>query len=294
MRIINIISPLAVPTFFAVSGFLFFNKKRDSTDLWKYVWRVFKLYLVWSCIYLPLVLFSYYKKEMLNIRGVADYLQHFVFSGSYYHLWYLPSLIVAIVLTFFVSRKIDNNILFIIATVLFIVGTLVDTYSFISPLLAWKTYKVFFLTTRNGLFFGFPFVAIGKIIADNKHENKHIMMIMSMLAMAFEGYYLSFIVNKEIVNMQMNSLLLVPILLIFTLNLPRKNVKGVLLRKTSTLVFCAHPIAITLIGRYFSGIQGTFFVMLVTIIGSLMIAKLTNRISILNHNKFKSYTQKLA
>lgn len=108
MRIMNVVSPLGVPTFFAVSGFLFFNKERNSNSLWKYVWRVSKLYLVWTIIYLPLIIRSYQKKGMLNVCGMLDFARQFLFSGSYYHLWFLPSLIVAIIFVYFISKKVDN------------------------------------------------------------------------------------------------------------------------------------------------------------------------------------------
>ena len=282
MRIMNIVSPLGVPLFFAISGFLFFQKKRDSKDLWKYVWRVLKLYLVWTVIYFPFVLRSYYKNEMLNTAGIVDYLQQFIFSGSYYHLWFLPSLIVAIILMYAISKKIDNKKILVISAVLFIIGTLVDTYSFLSPVLSWSTYEAIFLTTRNGLFFGFPFVAIGKIIAENQYKAKGGIMLLSIVAMIVEGYYLSFIVRKPIVNMSINSLLFVPLLLFFVLNLPRIKVDGKLIRRASTLIFCAHPIVIFLIGHFIKGTIGTFLVLLVTVAGSLIGTKLSDRIKAIN------------
>lgn len=193
--IINVVSPLGVPTFFAVSGFLFFNKVRNSNSICNYVWRVSKLYLVWTIIYLPLILHEYQKKDMLNVAGMLDFTQQFLFSGSYYHLWFLPSLIVAIIAVYFISKKIDNDKLLIISVILFAVGTLVDTYSFFSPVFTWKAYKAISLTTRNGLFFGIPYVAIGKFIADNKCEIKKGMIFLSMTVIILEGYYLSFVVD---------------------------------------------------------------------------------------------------
>ena len=282
MRIMNVVSPLGVPIFFAISGFLFFNKERNTESLWKYVWRVSKLYLVWTIVYLPLVFRSYQKNDMLNVAGMLDFAQQFLFSGSYYHLWFLPSLIVAIIFVYFISKKIDNCQLLIISVVLFIVGTLVDTYSFLSPVFTWKAYKAIFLTTRNGLFFGIPYVAIGKIIADNKCEIKRGMVLLSITAVILEGYYLSFVVDKPIVNMSLSSLFFVPTLVIFALNLPPIKIDGKLLRKASTLIFCAHPIAITLVGHFTKGLTGTLMVLMVSVVFSLMGAKLSERIKALN------------
>lgn len=282
MRIMNVVSPLGVPIFFTISGFLFFNKERNSNSLWKYVWRVSKLYLVWTIIYLPLIFRSYQKNGMLNAAGMLDFAQQFLFSGSFYHLWFLPSLIAAIIFVYFISKKIDNYKLLIISVVLFIVGTLVDTYSFLSPVFTWKAYKAIFLTTRNGLFFGIPYVAIGKIIADNKCEIKRGMMLLSITAVILEGYYLSFVVDKPIVNMSLSSLFFVPTLVIFALNLPPIKIDGKLLRKASTLIFCAHPISITLVGHFTKGLTGTLMVLMVSVVFSLMGAKLSERIKAIN------------
>lgn len=282
MRIMNIISPVGVPLFFAVSGFLFFQKKRDSEDLRKYVWRVLRLYLVWSVIYFPIVLLSYYKRNMLNVTGIVDYLQQFIFSGSYYHLWYLPSLITAIVLIYFISNRIDNKKLFVISVVLFIVGTLVGTYSHLSPLFSWSAYRKIFLTTRNGLFFGFPFVTIGKIIAENRYKTRYDMMLLSILVMFVEGFYLAFIVKKPIVNMSISSLFFVPMVLILVINLRPLKVNGQLLRKASTLIFCVHPLVIVFVGHFIKGLTGTLTVLIVTVICSLIAVKLSERNKAIN------------
>ena len=76
MGLMNVLSPVAVPTFFAVSGFLFFRKERSTSDLWKYVWRVAKLYVIWTLIFLPLVIRGYYLKNMFNMLGLIDFLSN--------------------------------------------------------------------------------------------------------------------------------------------------------------------------------------------------------------------------
>lgn len=42
MKLMNILSPIAVPTFFMISGYLFFYKNRSCKDLRKYLWRILK------------------------------------------------------------------------------------------------------------------------------------------------------------------------------------------------------------------------------------------------------------
>ena len=97
-----------------------------------------------------------------------------------------------------------------IAVVLFITGTLVETYSYLSTYLSWVSYKSIFLTTRNRLFFGLSFIAIGKVIAENNYKTKWWLLITSVLATMAEGYYLVFGINKVIVYVNILSLILVP------------------------------------------------------------------------------------
>ena len=55
---------LAVPFYFVVSGFFFFRKwdpdeeEANEAHFKRYEWRILKLYLIWSVIYLPYVIWN--------------------------------------------------------------------------------------------------------------------------------------------------------------------------------------------------------------------------------------------
>lgn len=283
MGLMNVLSPVAVPTFFAVSGFLFFRKKRSTSDLWKYVWRVAKLYVIWTLIFLPLVIRGYYLKNMFNMLGLIEFLQNFFFSGAYFHLWFLPALIMAIVFVFYSSKKLSNRSMIILALVLFIVGTLVDTYSFVSPLFNWAEYKAIFLTTRNGIFFGIPFVVIGKLIAEKQYKPQMSMVITSVVLLVLEGIYLTVILKKAVVNMSLCSIMMVPIILAWILNAPNPQIDGGKYRKMSTLIFCFHPIAIFWVGHFIKGYIGTIVVLIVTVLGCYAIIVLSRKFKVLEN-----------
>ena len=284
MGIMNIISPVAVPTFFSISGFLFFRKERNSEDLWRYVWRVAKLYFIWTLIFLPLILFNYLKNEMLNVSGLVDFTQKLLFDGSYYHLWFLPSLIIAIIVTFYFSKILNNKALIVMAGILFILGTYVDTYSFISPLLSWEHYKAIFLTTRNGIFFGFPFVIIGKSIADAHYNKPRIsLLIVSVAGTIIEGVYLSFILDKSIVSMSLSSLITIPMILSFALHSANPQIDCRIFRQSSTLIFCLHPMSIWFISHFFKGYAGAAIVLIITVIIAFAICKFSKNFKLLSN-----------
>lgn len=283
MGIMNILSPIAVPTFFAVSGFLFFIKKRNVSDLWKYVWRVAKLYLIWTLIYLPFIACEYYSRNMVNINGIIDFLKNFFFSGSYFHLWFLPALFVAIVLVFCGSKRLSDRSMIILSIVLFVIGTLVDTYSSLSSMLTWSGYKAIFITTRNGVFFGLPFVVIGKLVAERRYEPKISALIVSLILLLIEGVYLTTVLNKDVVNMSLSSIIVVPTILIFVLNRPSPQIDSKEYRKMSTLIFCSHPIAIFFVGHFLKGYVGTAGVLIITLFADYAIVKMAKKFKLLEN-----------
>ena len=58
IRVFNVIvSPMAVPIFFSISGYFFFRDKsnRDLKRLKKYINRLLVLYMIWTLVYFPVV-----------------------------------------------------------------------------------------------------------------------------------------------------------------------------------------------------------------------------------------------
>lgn len=122
------------------------------------------------------------------LRNTLDFIRNFFLVGSYTQLWYFVGLIVATLLLYLVVTKLklkDKHIAIIVLT-LYVVGTIINAY--ISPLkesinvsisnfatldkrytLLWLYFKVF-STTRNGLFFGLPYLFFGYLIAKNKDK----------------------------------------------------------------------------------------------------------------------------
>lgn len=282
----NTLSPLGVPTFFALSGFLFFRKRQEISDWKRYVLRVAKLYLVWTIIYFPLILWNMKNTGSFDILGL---IQRLLFEGSYYHLWFLPSLIVAITLVYFLSRKFNDQILGLLCLSLYIIGTLVNSYSFLSGFLAWNGYKAIFLTTRNGVFFGMLFIFSGKMIAQGYKPCKRIGVI-GVIVLAVEGWYLSVAHQAPIVNMSLASVLLVPVIVIIAIKTSDRftNINGKFWRSVSTLLFCIHPYVIFAIGSVGVKLALPSSILVIaisvaTLVGSIVIVKLSEKITVLKH-----------
>ena len=89
--------------------------------------------------------------------------------GTYFHLWYMSALIFAMVFCHLFLKKFSMKALLILGGLLFLIG-LVETYHGLITneilLQSVNTYFLLMFTTRNGLFFGVLFVAMGMALAD--------------------------------------------------------------------------------------------------------------------------------
>lgn len=169
----------AVPFFFIAAGFFLFRKTSpesfDTGIIKKYVIRVLRLYLIWTVIYLPISAYRIYESGQGILYSVARYLRDLVFAGSFTQLWYLKGLAVAVCITaVLVQRGVRPVRILAAAFILYMIGLFAQSwYGFIVPLresapFVWKVLKLVRMvisTTRNGVFDGFLFVAIGMCFA---------------------------------------------------------------------------------------------------------------------------------
>ena len=277
VRMFNvIISPIAVPIFFAISGFLFFRKKRNIRV---FIYRILKLYIVWTIIYLPLTVWVYYNSNLKNQYVIIDFMKKMLFDGTYYHLWYLPSLCFAIFIVFLLDKIINNNGMLLLGTILYTIGVLVETYSIMFPEFFWKTYREIFFTTRNGLFFGMIFVIIGKYVSEVKPRNNFLFLFIGLITTLLEGVYLITGQNKSLVNMSFSSLILVFAIICLINNITTIRSDGKIYRNMSTIIFCIHPWYIVLVKKIIDNpFLSTISVLAAAIITSYIIISLSRRI----------------
>lgn len=145
------VARLGVPFFFAVSGMFLSQsiRERGKREAWeKYSKKNGRIFLVWLAIYSPLLILS----ESFSIKEILFRTPAF--------LWYVGSILVASVPFCFAKNR---KALFIIAGVLYIVGTLFgDTYKWLTG--GMPAYEQVFITTRNGLFFALPLMLVGEMV----------------------------------------------------------------------------------------------------------------------------------
>lgn len=248
----NIIARLAVPYFFVVAGyFLAFKDVNDTVVIKSYVKRLIKLYIIWSLIYLPANIYIWIENEN-TLLGVLDYIKDFIFIGSFIQFWYFPAIIFSVIAVHFLLKKFKDTTIILISTIIYIIGLFGDTYygviSATSPLKkVYDIYLSFFETTRNGLFFGLLFVAIGVYI---KKNNKKMSMKKSTLGLVFslvglfmEAYFISYLGVALDYNIYLFAVPTIFFLVLWLqdITLPNRNIY-LRIRKMSVLIFGVHII----------------------------------------------------
>ena len=177
----QVFTRIAVPFFFAVSGFAYAQKierkrerekerkrerekENDSVvhNWWRLISKYFYVYLIWSIIYLPLNIYFFLKSGNRNIVNfIFNLLKNFFVTGSYFHFWFFPALIFAISLTYF----LDNNekikkIIIPSSLILWGVGCLCYSYANLNFFVNENWFQSWFIIGFNPIplfiFMGFP------------------------------------------------------------------------------------------------------------------------------------------
>jgi peptidoglycan/LPS O-acetylase OafA/YrhL len=166
---------IGVPFFFACSGFLLFEKlgslgaAEKSQALWKYGLHILRMYLAWSAIYFVFVGIGWIQEPVSAAIVLAYFHRALVFT-TYATIWFLPALLAGVLIVYWLSRWLSFRAILYLALTCYLAGSLGYSYSFLlagRPALetAFRLHDQVFITTRNGLFNGFPFVALGAWMA---------------------------------------------------------------------------------------------------------------------------------
>lgn len=183
---------LAVPFFFMASGFLLFRKVRLPLEdvgkdrILSYLKRILKLYVVWTMIYLPLTIYGFWKEEIPALEAIVFFGRNILLVGENYMswpLWYLLGLITAICIIYCLLRfRFSVNGIVIISVIIAVLGVSLDYLNdnSILPYISDLYFSVF-VTTRNGLFVGFMYVALGLLCTRLKTIQLWLIIMLLML-----------------------------------------------------------------------------------------------------------------
>lgn len=239
---------IAVPIFILINGFYFYNITINK----KYsIWfkKILFLYIFWMLIY------SYF--WFIKVDNIFIIIKTIFFG--YFHLWYLPGIMGAAVITYF-TKDLRVEYLFFLVVFTFIIGVTLQysaNYHLINNIKIDK-----FLndadTHRNFLFFVFPFFMIGFLM--NKYTilekiNIKILLVITIigfLLLLLESYYnyLNFKFINQSFDMYYSLIISAPF--IFMIFMKIDGFKGYTnLSLYSSGIYFAHPFVFLALRRFF-------------------------------------------
>lgn len=176
-KILNLLFSIAVPYFFICSGFfLFRNDERADTNhrMIQYVKSIISMYVIWTFIYLPFTIYSYYADELNFRQGILAFIRGFLFIGEHSYswpLWYLLALITAVALIYCMRQLHFKSLaVIIVGFITFLLGHYINYLhtnglEFMGIKRIVDLYFKIFQNTRNGLFIGLFYVSLGLVVA---------------------------------------------------------------------------------------------------------------------------------
>lgn len=290
----NIFCRIAVPLFFVSSAyFIRKSTKNNESYLKNKLVHLAKDYLFWSVVFIPIGL-DWINQNFSISQSLypAALLFGLVYSGTFYHLWYIPALILSILVIAKARQYLSYRWIFLIAFSLYLLGSMETYYGLISCDWFKELFDGFirlFFTTRNGLFYGLIFTAIGFFISD--YEQKLLQFRKQLkwgLILFCSLLFVEGIVVFNILRLDCNFLIsLVPVsfALFFLgattdIRLPFNTTK---LRELSNYYYFIHPMCIMIVlelGNVFSlpflnkGLSSFLLIYLFTHLLSVVIIKL--------------------
>lgn len=267
------LATIGVPIFFILSGFFFFRKNKGMSiknaykyerggETEKYVKRIFELLIFWIIPYFFVIDLWWIIDGNIS-KNILEYAHHILFGGNAFYLWYLVAQIVGMILCC-VLRKYNRKISGIIIMILFVIGMVGTSYTFLIEGTMFQQlydyYMEYFYTLRNGVFFGLPCIYIGMLIAENEEKLSNlkgsiIFWSVSIVLMIVE-FVLMRMQDRGFQTMQISSIVLSisSVVMFRNFNIHIKWAK--ILRKLSFLIYVTHPLYIVIIPKILNVLQG--------------------------------------
>jgi surface polysaccharide O-acyltransferase-like enzyme len=226
-----------VPFFLLTTGYFFDRQIARGIGPW--VWRVMRVYLGWTLVFLPFLLFY---------QEVTPYRLGLTLFFGFFHLWYLPALIGGMVLLH-AARNLPDGVLMGLAAGLFCIGGTVQyAENLFLDLSQWPNPYDLLVLTRNFLFYGFPFLALGLLIARGRllagispmRRLGLLLLATAMLVVETTLEYRS-LDPEGFYDLTFSAFVLTPVLFVTVRDLP-VVLPGFDPRRMSMVIYLSHPL----------------------------------------------------
>lgn len=275
---------LAVPIFFIISGFYFYQTLQ-AKQLLKWLNRVLLLYLIWMLLY------CYFWLMTEDFSFVGSYQSIKTMIIGYHHLWYLPGLLGAALVTV-LFRNLPLALIIFSILLTFFIGVFIQyagNYAYFQDDLAVTKLFNQHWVHRNAVFLAYPFFCCGYLLNKyalyNKIPQKYavIITISSLLALILESYINYYHpLRKGGFDNYISLILLCPAIFIcfIKLNIMASNKN---ISTYSSAIYFVHPLVLFFLNKYLDIDHTllTIFGIIGTLVLSYLVIKANNRIKYL-------------
>ena len=262
------VARLAVPAFFMISGYFFFSRINTCSSraeqklyLKKSIRHNLLLYLFWFVVLIPLTLYVRGYHTMGVLGGLWHLVRDFCFGSTFQSSWYITALITGFTIVLFLSYRLPQSALVIIGVICYIPSLLSSNYEFLISssetltALSDSLSQVFLLPCRN-FSVGILYIAIGKYLAEKSYEGKTKRYTITFL-LAFSALIAEYLLLRHsgvkiedsdcYIALPFAAYYLCKVFL--TLDISCKFSQ--ILRKISTVSYCAHMAVFMVVGKMF-------------------------------------------
>lgn len=276
---VNGLFRIAVPLFLMINGYYFFTaQEKGNSSAW--LKKIFIIYLAWTTIY------SYFWLRPIawNI-DFAEKFAHEVFFG-FFHLWYLPAMMLAAGLTIAV-RNIDAKYTLPAVIVLFAAGVFLQYFAnyYESTNTLASLVRRSQQTYRNFIFFAFPFFFIGfmlkKFDITQKISTRYVAWIalLGTVSLVLEAHvnYISLAHNYSFDNLISLIIVCPAIFLLFLRRTVVGNSKSISMY--STAIYFTHIAFVVVLSKRIGihGLKLTLAVLILSVFASYFVIKFNKK-----------------
>ena len=173
---IGMVTRFAVPFFFTVSGYFLFKKINEQpAQKWqivgRYLLRLFRFYVIWFIIFRVVDVLLGGK-----LQSFQYYVKQFFFTGDGSPLWFVNALLWAVVIVSVLTSILNKRVVFAVSVVVLLIGYGMSTLLGVTQ--DWAIVQALkpvtdFLGIQGGLFFAFPYVAMGALLSGQELKAEH-------------------------------------------------------------------------------------------------------------------------
>lgn len=167
---------IAVPMFFCISSFLFFEKcdgKNDSQRLKRFLFRNAKLYTFWfTVLLLPTLFIGGWLKGNLLVNAIRFIVKIFV-GSTFAASWYIPALMICIGIIYWCCKKVPDWVMLFISFLVYVLCCIASNYCGFLPeaSILFRAIIIYPGTIYNSFPVGLLWVTLGKCMANGGGRN---------------------------------------------------------------------------------------------------------------------------